>query len=276
MSRTILYLGTLTGLFLAIGYLLGGMNGAAIALLLACLFNIGSYWFSDKLVLAMYRAKPLTAQDAPNLYTMVRDLTVKAKLPMPKLYIIPESTPNAFATGRDEHHAVLGFTAGILETMETEELRGIIAHELSHIKNKDMLTSTIAATLAGAISLLGRFAFYFGGTDDRKSELISFLVFVILTPIIALLIQMAISREREYKADSSGARLLGSGNALAAALRKLKNAVARHPLEGTGMQQATAHLFIVNPFSLNVLTKIFSTHPPLDERIARLERYPAI
>ncbi|MEK7619573.1 MAG: zinc metalloprotease HtpX [Patescibacteria group bacterium] len=275
MSRTLLYLSVLSGLFLFIGYLIGGESGMVGAFVFAALFNVGSYWFSDKLVLAMYQAKPLTQQEAPNIYSMVQELCVRDGLPMPRIYLIPETSPNAFATGRNEQHAVLGLTAGILDLMDRDELRGVIAHELSHIKNKDMLTSTIAATLAAAISMLGRLAFYFGG-DERRGQLISFLIFFIALPIVAMLIQMAISREREYKADESGARLLGSGLPLAKGLRKLQSAVKAHPLEGTAMQQATAHLFIVNPFSAGFLSKIFSTHPPLQDRITRLEKGPVV
>lgn len=271
MTRTLLYISILTGIFLFVGYVLGGEQGLVIAFALASIFNVGSYWFSDKLVLAMYQAKPLTQQQAPNIYAMVQDLCARSSLPMPKIYLIPEASPNAFATGRNEQHAVLGLTSGILDVMDRDELRGVISHELSHIKNRDMLTSTIAATLAAAISMLGRIAFYFGG-DERRGQMISFLIFVIAMPILAMLIQMAISREREYKADESGAKLLGSGVPLAKGLRRLKEAVARHPLEGTAMQQATAHLFIVNPFSLGFFSKLFSTHPPLDDRIARLEK----
>lgn len=271
MTRTLLYISVLTGIFLFIGYLVGGEQGLVIAFALASIFNVGSYWFSDKLVLAMYQAKPLTQQQAPNIYAMVQDLCARNMMPMPRIYLIPEASPNAFATGRNEQHAVLGLTSGILDVMDRDELRGVISHELSHIKNRDMLTSTIAATLAAAISMLGRIAFYFGG-DERRGQMISFLIFVIAMPILAMLIQMAISREREYKADESGAKLLGSGVPLAKGLRRLKEAVARHPLEGTAMQQATAHLFIVNPFSLGFFSKLFSTHPPLDDRIARLEK----
>lgn len=275
MSRTALYLGLLSGIFLLIGYLIGGNQGMIIALAFAVLFNFGSYWFSDKLVLAMYQAKPLSPQEAPNIYQMVTELAMKNGMPMPRVYLIPEVTPNAFATGRNEEHAVLGITSGILEILNRDELRGVIAHELSHIKNKDMLTGTMAATLAAAISLLGRLAFYFGG-DERRGQLISFVIFVVVTPVLAFLIQMAVSREREFKADESGARLVGNGKGLAEALRKLKEAVAHHPLQGTPAEQATAHLFIVNPFSLGFWGKLFSTHPPTEERIARLMKGPTL
>lgn len=271
--RTVLYLGALTGLFLGIGYLLGGFEGALAAFFLATLLNVGSYWFSDKIVLALYQAKPLPREQAPELYTMVQELCTKYQLPLPRIYHIKDPSPNAFATGRNEQHAVLGITTGILDLMTLDELRGVLAHELSHIKNKDMLISTMAATLAGAISFLARSIYFFGGNDDRRSETLSFIFFLIVTPILAILIQFAVSRTREYEADASGARLLGEGTTLAAALRKLKDGIARHPMHAAGGQAATAHLFIVNPFSLGFVGKLFSTHPPLDDRIARLERW---
>lgn len=275
MFRTVILLGFLTGLFMLIGYGIGGERGMTTAFLLAAVMNFGSYWFSDKLVLAMYRAKPIEPNDAPELYSMVQELCMKAALPLPKIYLIPDASPNAFATGRNEQHAVLGVTQGILNLMSRDELRGVISHELSHIKNKDMLTSTIAATLAGAISQLAHFAFFFAGSRDeehRGAGPVEFFIFLVLTPIVAMLVQMAVSREREYKADESGAQLIGSGLSLAAALKKLGGAVAKTPMEGTPIETATAHLFIVNPFSPSFLMKIFSTHPPLEDRIARLEK----
>lgn len=274
MQRTILYLGVLTGLFLLIGYGLGGQQGALTALVFAAILNFGSYWFSDKLVLAMYQAKEIAPQEAPELYSLVQRLCMKAQLPLPKIYLIPELSPNAFATGRDEHHAVLGVTQGLLNIMEPDELAGVISHELAHVKNKDMLTSSIAATLAGAISQLAHFAFLFSGrgNDENRSGPLEFFIFLVLTPIIAMLIQLAVSREREYKADASGAELMGSGVPLARALKKLHAAVEQHPMQGDLTQQATAHLFIVNPFTLGFFSRIFSTHPPLEDRITRLTK----
>lgn len=256
---------------MAIGYFLGGGQGAGFALVFSILFNIGSYWFSDKIILSLYRAKELPPGQAPELVRTVGELCGKAGLPMPRIYLIPEEIPNAFATGRDEHHAVLGVTAGILRVMDMQQLRGVLAHELCHVKNKDMLVSTIAATLAGAISFLARSLAFFG-SDDRRQNFAGELLFLILTPLLAMLIQLAISRTREYEADASGARLLGEGMSLARALRTLQASARSNPVQPSSFEQSTAHLFITNPFTIGFFGKLFSTHPPLEERIARLER----
>lgn len=271
--RTVLYLAVLTGLFLAIGYYLGGQNGMFFALIIAAALNFGSYWFSSKIVLAMYGAKEMPREQYEALYRMITDLANRASLPMPKLYLIDMPTPNAFATGRDEHHAVVGVTRGIMEILTEDELRGVLAHELSHIKNKDMLVSTMAATLAGAISYLTQMIAFGGGRDgEGRGNLITSLALLILTPLLAMLIQLAVSRAREYGADKSGAELLGHGMSLAAALRKLEAVAKARPLEGSEAQVATSHLFIVNPFKTGGLANLFSTHPPMQERIRRLEQ----
>lgn len=269
--RATFYLAILTALFLGIGYLIGGNNGIVSAFVLAVVINFGSYWFSSQIVLKLYGAIPMKRAEHPTIYEMVEDLAQHAQLPTPELYLIPTDSPNAFATGRDEKHAVVGITQGILRLLSEDELRGVLAHELSHIKNKDMLVSAMAATLAGAIAMLGRLAFWFGSNDENRSGIVGMLVMVIITPIIAMLIQLAVSRSREYGADRSGKELLGGdGSALASALQKLGEFSKRFPAHGTPSQEAAAHLFIVNPFKASALTHLFSTHPPMEERIRRL------
>lgn len=265
--RTAAYLGLLTGLFLLIGYLVGGGWGTLIAFGVAIVFNGFSYWFSDKIVLATYKAKELTREQAPNIYSIVQDLCYRASIPMPRIYLIPMQVPNAFATGRNEHHAALGITSALLEIMDREELQGVLAHEISHIKNKDVLTGTLAATLAGAISWLGYIIYMFSG---RRGRLVAYLIFVIATPFLATLIRMALSRTREFSADQHGARLVGHGNGLASALVKIEEVVRTNPLIGNPAQQATSHLFISNPFAMNAWTRLFSSHPPTEERVKRL------
>jgi heat shock protein HtpX len=274
--RTTIYLAVLTGLFIAIGFLLGGSEGAVLAFVLALAMNFASYWWSSTIVLKLYGAQPMSRQEYPWIFEAIEDLAVKASLPMPGVYLIPTEAPNAFATGRNEKHAVVGITQGILGLLSEEELRGVLAHELSHIKNRDVLVSTMAATLAGAISLIGRLA-YFGGSDnENRSNAISFLLLVIVTPIIAMLIQLAISRSREYGADKSGAHLLGDGSALASALQKLGSFSKTHPVQGTPAQEAAAHLFIVNPFRASLFMSLLSTHPPMEERVKRLRAFPSL
>lgn len=273
--KTALLLGLLTGLILLIGGALGGRNGLLIALVFAAVMNFFSYWFSDKIVLAMYRAKPIEAGDAPKLHEIVSRLAARANIPMPRLYLIPQDQPNAFATGRNPSHAAVAVTEGIMKLMDEQELEGVLAHELSHVTNRDILISSVAATIAGAIAYLAHMAQYaaifggFGGRDDRDrgGGAIGLLVTAIIAPIAATLIQLAISRSREYEADESGARLAGSPFGLARALEKLGRASGRIPMDAN---PATAHLFIVSPFSGQALMKLFSTHPPLEERIARL------
>jgi heat shock protein HtpX len=242
-----------------------------LALIFALAMNAFTYWFSDKLVLKMYKAKEVNEVEAPELFSMVRRLVQKAGLPMPKVYIIHQPQPNAFATGRNPSHAAVAVTTGIMKVLSSEELEGVIGHELAHIKHRDILIGTVAATVAGAISFIAQmaqFAMIFGGRDDDDGNPLVAIVLMIVTPIAAMLIQMAISRSREYEADAGGAEIAGNPHYLANALRKLHMASQQIPLKA---QPATAHMFIVNPLSAKGLTKLFSTHPPMEERVARLE-----
>ena len=270
--KTIIFLSLLTALLLFAGSFFGN-GGLVIAFVLALVMNFGSYWFSHKIVLWIYKAKEMKKSEHPEAHEIVREVTRKADLPMPKLYIIDSAQPNAFATGRNEHNAVVAFTTGILSLLNKEELTGVVAHEISHIKNKDMLVTTIAATIAGVISYLAhmaQWAMIFGGgrDDDNSQNIISMLILVIITPIIAMLLQMAISRSREYLADESGAKISRNPKGLASALAKLHKGVQTHPLKKG--DQATASLFILNPFSARGVFTLLSTHPPVEERIKRL------
>jgi heat shock protein HtpX len=272
--KTGLLLGVLTGLLMLIGGYFGGKQGVVIAFIFATAMNFGAYWFSDKLILRMYNAQEVGESQAPQLYVMVKDLALKAGLPMPKVYIVPGDTPNAFATGRNEEHAVVAVTEGILRMLNREELEGVLAHELTHIKNKDMLIGSIAATLAGAIVMLANMAQWaaiFGGSSRDDSEegsgVIGLIMMAILAPIAATIIQMAISRSREYLADEGGARVSGKPYGLAGALEKLSRASQAVPMEAN---PSTAHMFIVNPLTGKSLMNLFSTHPPIEERVARL------
>jgi heat shock protein HtpX len=271
--KTTLLLGLMTGLFMAIGGFLGGRSGMWIAFVMALVMNFASFWFSDKIVLAMYGARPIDEREAPGLYRIVRTLATKAGIPMPRLYLIPSPQPNAFATGRSPHHAAVAVTEGILRIMDETELEGVLAHELSHVLNRDVLISTIAATLAGAISMLANMAqwsLFFGGSrdsEDRGGNPLGLLFTVILAPIAAMLIQIAVSRSREFEADATGARLTRRPLGLASALAKLHQAAQVVPMQAN---PATAHLFIVNPLSGNSIAKLFATHPPVEERIGRL------
>jgi len=272
--KTTLLLGLLTGLLLWIGELMGGRQGLVLALGMAGLMNLVAYFFSDKIALAMHRAKPVHEAQAPELYAMVAELTQRGGLPMPRLYLIPEAQPNAFATGRSPSHAAVAVTEGLLRAMDREEVKGVLAHELAHVMNRDILISSVAATLAGALTVLARMAGYavmFGGGRDRddRGGGLGGLFFMIVAPFAALLIQMAISRSREFAADAGGARLVGHPMGLAAALRKLGAYSARVPM--VSAQATTAHMMIANPFSGRGLMNLFSTHPPMEERIARLE-----
>jgi heat shock protein HtpX len=274
--KTTFLLGLLTGLLMLIGGLIGGPRGVLIFFLIAVAMNFFSYWFSDKMVLRAYNAQPLSQEDAPELYNIVRELAAAAKIPMPKLYLIPTDTPNAFATGRNPRHAAVAVTSGIMRLCNREELKGVIGHELSHVINRDILTSTIAATLAGTVMMIAsvaRWGAIFGGFGGREDEegggIVGLIVLAILAPIAATLIQLAISRTREYQADASGARLTHHPLYLANALRKLEAGNERLPMDAG---PATAHLFIVNPLSTAGLMRLFSTHPPIEERIARLEQ----
>lgn len=272
--KTGLLLGVLTGLLMLIGGYFGGKGGIVIAFIFAMVMNFGAYWFSDKLILKMYSAQEVSVNEAPQLYAMVKDLALRAGLPMPKVYIVPGDTPNAFATGRDENHAVVAVTEGIMRMLNKDEIEGVLAHELTHIKNKDMLIGSIAATLAGAIVMLANMAQWaaiFGGasrSDDEEGGGIFGLIFMaILAPIAATIIQMAISRSREYLADAGGAKVSGKPYGLAGALEKLGRASQAIPMNAN---PSTAHMFIVNPLTGKSLMNLFSTHPPIEERIARL------
>lgn len=266
----------MTVLLVFVGAAMGGENGATIAFMIAFVMNGISYWFSDKIVLAMYRARPVTETEAPLVYGIVTDLAKRAGMPMPKIYWIDSASPNAFATGRNPHHAAVAVTSGILNLLNREELTGVLAHELSHIRHRDILIGTIVATIAGAISMLANMAQWslmFGGfgsrSDDRERHGgIGAIVMMILAPIAAMLIQMSISRSREFQADAGGAKLCGNPLWLASALRKLHAGAARIPMDAN---PATAHMFIVSPLSSGGLASLFSTHPPMQERIARLE-----
>ncbi len=273
--KTTLLLATLTVLIIWIGKMMGGQGGMTIAFILALIMNAGSYWFSDKIVLAMYRAQPIEERENPELYRIVRELTSEARLPMPRVYMIPQETPNAFATGRNPEHAAVAVTEGIMRILTPAELKGVLAHELGHVMNRDILISSIAATLAGVIMILSsmaRWAAIFGGfrggdDDERGGGIIWLIVTAILAPIAATLIQLAISRSREYQADETGARLAHNPEGLARALEKLEAASERIPMDAN---PSTAHMFIVNPLSAKSLAGLFSTHPPIEERIRRL------
>lgn len=274
--RTFLLLGLLTVLIVLIGRAIGGSHGMVIALVIAALMNLGSYWFSDKIVLAMYGAQPVSEEEAPELYAMVRELAQRAGLPMPRICIIPSESPNAFATGRNPEHAVVAVTEGILRLLKPHELKGVLGHELAHIKDRDILIGSIAATFAGAIMVLAdmaRWSAIFGGAKSDDDEggglgIVGVIVLSILAPLAAMLIQMAISRSREYLADEEGAKLAGNPEFLASALEKLAYGVERIPMEEA--RPATAHMFIVNPLTGGGIMNLFSTHPPIEERIRRL------
>lgn len=267
--KTLFLLVTLTVILVGAGAYLGGKQGMTIALVFALGMNFFTYWYSDKIVLKMYRAQEVTEAEAPELFSIVRRLVQKAGMPMPKVYIIQQDQPNAFATGRNPQHAAVAVTTGIMHILSREELQGVIGHELSHIKNRDILIGTVAATIAGAISYLTYFAMFFGhGDDDDGGNPIIALLMFIIGPIAALIIQMAISRSREYAADQGGAQLAGNPRYLSSALRKLHTASQQIPMKAN---PATSHMFIVNPLSGGKLAKLFSTHPPIEERITRLE-----
>jgi heat shock protein HtpX len=268
--KTAMLLGLLTGLLLVVGYFLGGQQGMLLALIVSAVMNFVSYFFSDKIALAAFRAQPVTEAEAPKLHAIVQRLASKAGIPMPRLYVVQSPALNAFATGRNPQHAAVAATTGILQAMNEDELEGVLGHEISHVLNRDILTSSIAATLAGALTFATRFAWMGGGRgDDRRGGNPLALVMVILAPLAAMLIQMAVSRSREYGADASGAKLLGDPRPLASALQKLGSAAGRVPLQGAS--PTNAHLCIVNPFAgLGGLAALFSTHPPIEERIRRL------
>ena len=271
--KTMALMVTLTLMLVFVGGLLGGKTGMTFALIMAFGINFFTYWFSDKIVLKMYRAKPVSESEVPELYNMVRRLAQRAQLPMPKVYIMDQDQPNAFATGRNPEHGVVAVTTGIMRILSSEELEGVLAHELAHIKHRDILVSTVAAAIAGAISYLAQmaqWAMIFGGRsdDDEGGSPIATIVMMIVGPIAAMLVQMAISRSREYGADAGGARIAGNPLYLSSALKKLDMASKRIPMDAN---PATSHMFIVNPLTGGGLLKLFSTHPPMEERIARLE-----
>jgi len=272
--KTTVLLAGMTVLIMLAGNLMGGRQGMIIALVLAAGMNFFSYWFSDKMVLKMYRAREVSAQEAPDLYGMVQTLARQASLPMPKVYIIPEQAPNAFATGRNPDHAVVAVTEGLLSLMGRQEIMGVLAHELAHVKNRDILIGTIAATMAGAIMMLAsmaRWSAIFGGMsrddDNGGGGMIGMIVMAIIAPVAAMIIQMAVSRSREYLADATGARIAGTPEGLATALEKLGAYSRQIPMSAN---PSTAHMFIVNPLSGKSLQNLFSTHPPVEERISRL------
>jgi heat shock protein HtpX len=272
--KTTVLLAALTALILVAGEALGGRQGMQMALVIAAAMNFFSYWFSDKIVLAMHHAKPVSAQEAPDLHALVQGLCARSGLPMPRLYMLPAEAPNAFATGRNPQHAAVAVTQGLMRLLDREEIEGVIAHELGHVRNRDILTSSIAATLAGAIMMLarmGQWAMLFGGMgrrdDERGGGGLAALLAIILAPIAALLIQMAISRSREYQADATAAKLIGHPYGLARALEKLGRYSGKIPMDTS---PAASHLFIVNPLAGGALRNLFSTHPPLQERIRRL------
>jgi heat shock protein HtpX len=274
--KTFILLAGMTALLLGIGGAIGGRNGLTIALVFAGIMNLAGYWFSDKIALSMSGAQPVSEAEAPDLYRMVRELCMRADLPVPRLYVIPSQTPNAFATGRDPQHAAVAVTSGIVDILSRDELEGVISHELAHVKNRDILISSVAAVLAGAISQLAhmaQWAMIFGGMgrdrdEDRGGGLLGGLAMIIVGPIAAMLIQMAISRSREYQADATGAKFCGRPLSLANALAKLEDANHRIPMQ---VNPAQAQMYIVNPLTAGGLTRLFSTHPPMAERIKRLQ-----
>jgi heat shock protein HtpX len=276
-AKTFFLMVVLTVILVALGSVVGGRNGATIAFAIALVMNLVSYWFSDRIVLAMYGAKEVSESQAPELYSIVATLSQRASIPMPRVYMIENDSPNAFATGRNPEHGVVAVTTGILRILNKQELEGVLAHELSHVKHRDILISTVAATLAGAITMIAswaRWAAFFGGgrssdDDNGGGNIFSVIIFSMLAAFAAMLIQLAISRSREYLADEGGAKLSGNPLFLADALKRLEAGVARTPMADAN--PSTAHMFIVNPFTARGVLALFSTHPPMEERIRRLE-----
>ncbi len=266
--RTTILLATLTGLFVVIGFAIGGAQTALLFLGIGALFNFGAYWFSDKIALKMSGAKPISEQEAPRLYQMVRELTTRAGLPMPSLHLIPQEQPNAFATGRSPDRSAVAVTQGILKLLSEDELRGVIAHELAHIRNRDVLIQSVAATIAGAITYLGYMLLWFGGDDESPIGLIGSLAMVLLAPIAATIIQLAISRQREFSADATGADICGNPESLASALLRLEEGAKAVPMH---VNQAAEPLYIVKPIH-GGFAGLFSTHPPIEERVKRLRQ----
>jgi heat shock protein HtpX len=274
MMKTGLLLAAITGLFVGIGAVIGGATGMLIAFGVAVAMNAWAYWNSDKAVLRMYNAKQVDAQSAPDFYNMVAELARRAEMPMPKVFIIDEQQPNAFATGRNPENAAVAATTGLLQMLTREEVAGVMAHELAHIKNRDTLIMTVTATIAGAISMLANFAMFFGSSDNRNNPLgvIGSILIMILAPMAAMLVQMAISRTREYSADKLGAQIAGEPQWLASALQKIQRGAQRVVNEGAEHNPATAHMFIINPLSGQGVDNLFSTHPKTENRIAELNK----
>ena len=273
--RTAILMAAMTGLFLAVGYLIGGQTGMVIAFLFAAGMNLFAYWNSDTMVLKMYNARQVTEADQPELVEVVRFMAHNAGIPMPKVYVVETDQPNAFATGRNPEHGAIAVTSGLLKIMTREELAGVIGHEMSHIRNRDTLTMTITATIAGAIGMLANFAFFFGGGRRNGVGIVGSLALMILAPLAAMLVQMAISRTREYAADESGAEVCGRPLWLASALEKLEKTSGRVPNPLAQRNPATAHIFISNPLGGGGTDTLFATHPSLENRIARLKAMAA-
>jgi heat shock protein HtpX len=267
--RTAALMALLGALLVAIGYAIGGISVASVFLVIALVMNFVAFWFSDKIALASSGAKPLAEQDAPRIYEMVRELTTRARLPMPKLYRIPSEQPNAFATGRNPSHAAVAVTDGITKLLSEDELRGVISHELAHVRNRDMLTTSIASAIGMMITYLAYFFMWFGSDDSSPLSLIANLALILLAPIAASLIQLAISRQREYSADATGAEICGNPESLASALLRLEEGAKAIPMQ---VNQASEPLYIVKPFSGRGIAGLFSTHPPIDERVRRLRQ----
>ena len=267
--RTTILMATLGGLLVAIGYAIGGISIASVFLVMALVMNAVAYWFSDKIAIASSGAKPITEQQAPALYQMVRELTTRAGLPMPRLYMIPSDQPNAFATGRNPKHSAVAVTSGITKLLSEDELRGVIAHELAHISNRDILTQSVAAAIGSMITYMAYFFMWFGGDDESPLGLIGSLALVILAPLSASLIQLAVSRQREYAADATGAQFCNNPESLASALLRLEEGAKAIPMQ---VNQATEPLYIVKPFSGGGIGALFSTHPPIEERVRRLRQ----
>ncbi len=266
--RTTILLATLTGLFVVIGFAIGGAQTALLFLGIGAAMNFGAYWFSDRIALRMSRARPVSEQEAPGLYQMIRDLTTRAGVPMPSLYMIPQAQPNAFATGRSPDRSAVALTQGIVELLSEDELRGVVAHELAHIRNRDILIQSVAATIGGAITYLAYMMMWFGGDSDSPIGLVGSLAMVILAPIAATIVQLAISRQREYSADATGADICGNPESLASALLRLEEGAKAIPMQ---VNQASEPLYIVKPIR-GGMAGLFSTHPPIEERVRRLRQ----
>ena len=267
--RTTILMAALGGLLVAIGYAIGGINIAGVFLVMALVMNFVAYWFSDKIALASARAKPVSEQEAPRLYQMVRELATRAEIPMPRLFMIPSEQPNAFATGRNPKHAAVAVTEGITRLLSEDELRGVISHELAHISNRDILTQSVASAIGAMITYMAYFFMWFGGDDNSPLSLVASLAMVILAPISATLIQLAIARQREYSADATGAQYCGNPESLASALLRLEEGAKAMPMQ---VNQATEPLYIVKPFKGGGIAGLFSTHPPIEERVRRLRQ----